>query len=558
MAMKRFIILTTMVLACIQLQAQKLEPYFDKNANKYGFQDSLGNIAISPRYDNAYAFSDNLGIVELNGKYGYVNSKGVEVIPATFDKAESFEEGLAPVKMNGKWGYINKTGKPIIPNKYDEGGLFDSGVAVVKINNKSLLIDKTGKALTQPKYSLIDLFSDGLALVAIGGRLNDEGVFGGGKYGYINRMGVEVVPVKYDDAEPFQSGLAKVNLAGKWGLIDKQGMIKLPFKYDYIGERSSVSGAALINIGGSQPSSDDNKTTYSGGKWGVIDSIGEIVIPLKYNEVYASNSYDLKLPYIVVVKNAAGLSRSGLVNLKGIEITAPTFDSITWIDFNSRYYFVFQHDKMGLLNADGKLILIGADIGWVTEDGLICLNNYEEDGELFGCIDSTGKLVIPYLYQEIQYPSQGLMVAQKDSKFGLIDYSGKEIVPFVCENYNDINVSNEGLIGVKKMGKWGFLDLKGREIIPSVYESTNIPAEGFIAVKKDGKWGYLDYKGNEVIPFLYNHAESFINGFAKVRINSQDFLINGKGQTFDKNKNPISIPSDTNKPASDDSWLDLL
>jgi hypothetical protein len=53
-----------------------------------------------------------------------------------------------------------------------------------------------------------------------------------GKWGFIDKTGKEVIPLKYDDARSFSEGLASVNLNGKWGYIDKTGKEVIPFKYD--------------------------------------------------------------------------------------------------------------------------------------------------------------------------------------------------------------------------------------------------------------------------------------------------------------------------------------
>ena len=52
------------------------------------------------------------------------------------------------------------------------------------------------------------------------------------KYGYIDKTGREVIPCKYDDANVFSEGLAKVKKSGKRGFIDKTGREVVPFIYD--------------------------------------------------------------------------------------------------------------------------------------------------------------------------------------------------------------------------------------------------------------------------------------------------------------------------------------
>jgi len=44
-----------------------------------------------------------------------------------------------------------------------------------------------------------------------------------GKYGYVDKTGKEVIPLKYDYADSFREGLARAKLNGKWGYIDRWG-----------------------------------------------------------------------------------------------------------------------------------------------------------------------------------------------------------------------------------------------------------------------------------------------------------------------------------------------
>ena len=62
------------------------------------------------------------------------------------------------------------------------------------------------------KYDAGRNFSEGLALVNLNG-----------KWGYVDKIGREVIPCKYDYACEFEEGLATVELNGKWGFIDKHG-----------------------------------------------------------------------------------------------------------------------------------------------------------------------------------------------------------------------------------------------------------------------------------------------------------------------------------------------
>ena len=62
------------------------------------------------------------------------------------------------------------------------------------------------------KYDWKGEYYEGLAKV----KLND-------KYGFIDKTGKEVIPIKYDHAYGFSIGLALVKLEGKWFYINPKG-----------------------------------------------------------------------------------------------------------------------------------------------------------------------------------------------------------------------------------------------------------------------------------------------------------------------------------------------
>ena len=86
-----------------------------------------------------------------------------------------------------------------------------------------------------------------------------------GKWGFINKVGKEVIPYKYDDAWGFSEGLARVKLNNKWGFIDNTGKEVIPCKYDET--RNFFEGLATVQLN---------------GKYGIIDKTGWEVVPIIY------------------------------------------------------------------------------------------------------------------------------------------------------------------------------------------------------------------------------------------------------------------------------------
>jgi len=190
------------------------------------------------------------GLYLGGGKWGFINEQGEEVTPCTYNDAKSFSEGLAAVKMENKWGFINKSGTEIIPCKYDEAENFSEGLAVVRKEKKYGYIDAAGAEVIPFEYDYARSFSEGLAAVNVGAIVNMTS-FSGGKWGFIDKSGAKVIPFEYDYAENFSEGLAAVSVGvmveiihrglgnatftsfkgGEWGFIDKSGNVVIPIKY---------------------------------------------------------------------------------------------------------------------------------------------------------------------------------------------------------------------------------------------------------------------------------------------------------------------------------------
>lgn len=81
---------------------------------------------------------------------------------------------------------------------------------------------------------------------------------------------------------------------------------------------------------------------------------------------------------------------------------------------------------------------------------------------------------------------------------------GKKNDNVINLNYDDVCSISEGLILVQKDGKYGFIDGNKQEVVPCVYDSAHDFENGVAEVRKDGKAGYIDKKGNIIIPCAYD------------------------------------------------------
>ncbi len=158
-----------------------------------------------------------------------------------------------------------------------------------KKNGRWGYIDKTGKEVTPLKYDYYGSdFSEGLAVVQLNG-----------KCGYIDKTGKEVIPLMYNAVGSYCEGLAMVNLNGKCGYIDKTGKEVIPLMYD--NAWSFSEGLAKVKLG---------------DKYGFRDKAGKEVIPCKYIDAGFFDGRKVR----VVEKNFLGIEKKFYIDKNGNRI----------------------------------------------------------------------------------------------------------------------------------------------------------------------------------------------------------------------------------------------
>jgi hypothetical protein len=360
---------------------------------KYGFIDTMGNEIIPLIYDNIWEFTEDLLLVQYNGKSGFIDKTGMTVIPFIYDGAMSFSEGLAAVSLDRKWGFIDTTGKEIISFIYDNAWSFHEGLAAVSLDGKWGFIDITGKEVIPLIYDVSWGFSEGLVSVRIGD-------WETGKWGFLDTTGKEIISFIYDDAWSFHEGLAAVSLDGKWGFIDTSGREIIPLKYDRV-----------------QYFSEDLIAVWLDGKCGFIDTTGTEVIPLTLlYEFMLSFSDD----FISVGIGYWGHGSWGLIDLTGQEVIPLIYNSVG--RFSEGLAVVTLDGKYGFVDITGKEVIpLRYDRAGSFSDGFatVALGNQETGFEWF-LIDTAGNKVTPLIYDQVMSFSEGLAaVAVGDRETGL-------------------------------------------------------------------------------------------------------------------------------------------
>jgi len=258
---------------------------FERN-HKAGYIDSSGKIILEPTLpagDNSFGeFHEGLLAVKDDDGYRYIDRSGSVVFNVDAWLAFDFSEGLAPAaKYDGKpkWGFIDRSGHFVIPPQYFGVDPFSEGLARVSVSSEvgsTGYIDKQGNFAIPARLSYGSSFHEGRAAVIIDGPCR---IANGGscarpefrptqpaatydcRYAFIDRSGMPVSDLRFEDALDFSEGLAAVLLDGKWGYVDRSGRITISQQFD--SAESFSEGVATVR---------------QNGKTGFIDHSGNFVI----------------------------------------------------------------------------------------------------------------------------------------------------------------------------------------------------------------------------------------------------------------------------------------
>ena len=142
------------------------------------------------------------------------------------------------------------------------------------------------------------------------------------------------------------------------------------------------------------------------------------------------------------------------------------------------------------------------------EDVAFVMGNYSANG-CYALMNNQGEFLTDFLYETIYGGSEnGFWEVKRKGKHGHIDITGKEIIPCV---YDDGSYFSEGLAAECLNGKWGMISPQNNVIIPFEYDDIYICRNNLITVKKNGKFGLITRENDVVVDFIYDDIDSWCN-----------------------------------------------
>ncbi len=323
-------------------------PFGSGSNGKWGFIDSTGQVVVEPRFDNAYPFFGGRATVKVGKRSGFIDHSGREV-GGRFIQVSSFHEERAFGKGGDfQWRMFDLDGNRITNDSFSNAGGFSEGLAAFSGRNytkQAGFIDREGKVVLELTGILPDTqgygFRGGLAAVYVRRpfywhQFLDIGRWGEDIWGFIDRTGKQVVPLKYDGVSDFSECLATIWINDKAGIINTSGQMIAQPQFNSIWSFSE--GFAVVQ---------DGEFRSASTRYGYMDKTGKVVIEPRF-----SSADDFREGLAVVQAVESG--KKGYIDRTGRFVIEPQFDNAA--RFRGGLARVEIGDKLGYINPSGEFV----------------------------------------------------------------------------------------------------------------------------------------------------------------------------------------------------------
>ena len=306
------------------------------------------------------------------------------------------------------------------------------------------------------------------------------------------------------------------------------------------------------------------------GKWGYINTTGNVAIPCVYED-----AYNFKNEGVAVVKQKG---KYGLINKRG-EILVPCvksdYDYVPLPHDGVICIYIENLEETKCIDVSGNhLFAISGRVGDFSE-GVATITSYKEEGKYsIGVINKSGEYIIPEgIYSHISAFHYGVAEVSSETtgKRGFINRQGEAVVPL---KYDSFYASYPSPVACAIIGdKYGYVDIRnGKELYPITLDKKSIDthyldkytdnmfifsigediyiynlencklfrssrykdiyhySDGLCCVsdKNSGKIGFIDKEGKLAIPCVFNEP-SYVYKFHGNTCAMSNIMINRQG-----------------------------
>jgi hypothetical protein len=296
--------------------------------------------------------------------------------------------------------------------------------------------------------------------------------------------------------------LYPVVVHGFLGYVDRAG--EMVVKPQYTMGSPFSEGLASVNTG--DPSE---------GKYGYIDTSGKMVIGPEFTWAgdfseglaVVSRQYDWR--------SCVYIDRTGAVAITGPFSQASDFDNgLAAVSITPKSPDGSRvADLWGVIDTSGRYVV--PPIYQFVDTFREGLAAVQVDDGTFGYIDTSGRMAIAPQFKDVRQFTNGLAVASKGDRYGMIDINGTWVIP---PGFKDLMPFQGGLATAQADdGTWGYVDMSGTWPSMAAYDYAGAPdGYGLRRMKQDGLWGIMDRAGQWVVTPQYGDIWDFTEGLAAV------------------------------------------
>ena len=292
-----------------------------------------------------------------------------------------------------------------------------------------------------------------------------------------------------------------------------------------------------------RPYSDDMCAFKENGKWGFMDTSGNVVIAPQFDECY-----DFADGHAIVKKGP----RWGIIDKTGKSSTGFVFSKMN--DFSDGIAYAEENNLCFYVYPDGKKQPLSAKFTYGDfSEGLAPV--MKKKNRKWGYINKKGIVSIEPAYDSVYSFSNGIALVKNNKKNFYINKKGSrrniselksneplhfvngyakiktdkgiqfldsrlKLLNFSAADATDFN--KDGIAAIlMKDNTMRYINTAGRAILPVEYDKMGNFSEGLAWVSSNGKYGYIDGKGTLVIDTLFTSATDFNDGVAFVSYNGR-------------------------------------
>ncbi|RYE56197.1 MAG: WG repeat-containing protein [Sphingobacteriales bacterium] len=280
---------------------------------------------------------------------------------------------LFAVVLNNKWGFIDNNQVLKISYQFDSVGYFSENLALAKVDSLWGYINDRGVFVIKPQFKYAESFSCGLAKVN-----STESRY---PTVFINRSGAVAFKSKINEVSSFRFNRARVRVKNRIGFINTKGRLIIRTSFPYGDE--FYDGVAQV---------------WSANTAEYIDTLGKRIA---YFKEMGHQSFSEGVASVLGNDNTSYLDKFG-----------------NKIEIHRRSFYIDKYGRPKITNTVDSLVYFSFHSGMAE----VCIPGA---GHKSGFIDSSGRVVVPVIYDEVNNFFGEYATVYKEGKGSIINKRGE-------------------------------------------------------------------------------------------------------------------------------------